>query len=376
MAGSLREVKKKQKASVKAGRKDVLARCEKNSLIQLGPKPVFTRNEKLEKTWKALLVDPPINTSDLNQWRTGADVRPSGFPFCPRRYAMERLGLKMPSDFDVQSNYYTEVGKAIHLVVQNAFARTGRLWGFWKCCRPSCEDRIAGTTLSNIPGFFPKNKKCPRCKSDKFEYEELVIRDAKIGLRGHTDGVIVFKKFCSIFEIKSTGDEKVEALFAMTDKEIAELFMSEAPYYGYWHQAATYASLIRMKYPSLPPLKRVDYFIASRDNPTKVASFSLAIPEDDSWWGEIRSRILMAQYARDIQVLPRGFASNEADIAALPTCRWCSHKEVCLAPEGKVGYTSDALYNKEAHTDLKRVLKEERAKWVESFEEMSLTLPT
>lgn len=376
MATSLRQVKKNVAAGDSVAREKVLRLCKKNALVQLGTAPKLTRNERLEKTWKALLADPPVSHSDPNQWRKSADVRPSSFPFCPRRYVMERLGLRMPSDFAVESNYYTEVGKAIHYVVQNAFARTGRLWGFWLCARPSCEDRIARQPISKTPGFLPKGKRCPRCKSTRFEYEELVIKDPRIGLRGHTDGVIVFKRFSVIFEIKSAGDDKVEKLLSMTDREVSETFLSESPYYGYWHQASTYASLIRLKYPSLPPLKRVDYFIASRDNPGKVASFSLPVPEDNSWWGEIRSRILMAQHARDIQVLPRGFASSEADIAALPTCRWCSHKEVCLKPEGQVVYTSDALYDREAHTDLEKVLNKERAKWAESFAETSSSQPT
>lgn len=371
MPSSLRKVKAKQKASTKASRRDVFKRCKNNEMLSLGPAPSFERNEKMEKTWKALLVDPPINTADLNQWRKGADVRPSSFPFCGRRYVMERLGLTMPSDFDVRSNYYTEVGKAIHLVVQNSFARTGRLWGFWLCCRPTCADRIANKPMSPTPDFYPKKQRCPTCNSNSFEYMELVVKDPSIGLRGHVDGVIIFRKFCSVFEIKSAGDEKVDALLAMSDREVGELFMSESPYYGYWHQAATYATLIRLKYPSLPPLTRVDYFIASRDDPTKVAAFSLEVPDDDSWWGEIRSRIITAQHARDLEVLPRGFASTKADIESLPTCRWCSHREVCLEPEGKLSYTSDALYDNETHTDLVRVLNKERAKWAESFEETS-----
>jgi len=369
MARGLKQITKTIKNSNAASSLALLERCRKNDLIPIGPRPKLSRNVKMEKTWKALLADPPVSYSDPNQWRKSADVRPSSFPFCPRRYVMERLGLRMPSDFAVESNYYTEIGKAVHYVIQNAFARTGRLWGFWLCARPTCQDRIQGKPLSSVPGFYPTDKRCPTCKADRFEYEELVISDPKIGLRGHTDGVIVFKTFSVVLEVKTAGDDKVEKLLSMTDEEVSAAFESETPWYGYWHQAASYASLLRLKYPSLPPIKRVDYFIASRDSPGKVASFSLPVPEDNSWWGEIRCRILMAQKARDLQILPRGFASNEADIASLPTCRWCSHKEVCLKPEGNVAYTSDALYDTAAHSNLEDILTQERAAWAALFAE-------
>jgi len=374
--GSLRQAGSKLKKKEKRARRDLKGLTAKNKMMSLGTAPKLTRNDNLEKTWAALLSDPPVSHSDPNRWRKGADVRPSSFPFCPRKYVLERLGLTMPDDFDVESNYYTEVGKAVHYVAQNAFAQTGRLWGFWLCARPTCSRRVNHQPYSDVPGFFPRGKRCQECGSKYFEYEELVIRDGRIGLRGHCDGILIFKKFSSVLEIKTAGDAKVESILSMNDEEISILFQTESPWYGYWHQASTYASLLRLKYPSIPPITRVDYLIYSRDKPSKVASFSLEVPEDNSWWGEIRCRILMAQHARDAEVVPMGFARDQAEIDALPTCKWCTHKSVCLKPEGKVAYQSDALYDKTAHRDLVQILDKERARWAESFVETTLSLPT
>lgn len=363
MANSLRRIKSAHKDAEKSARLDAFAVGQKSELIPIGSAPILTRNTKIEQTWMALLSDPPISHSDPNQWRKAADVRPSSFPFCPRRYVMERLGLVMESTFDVGACFYTEIGKAVHYVAQNALARTGRLWGFWKCARPGC-----GEQWSEDPSFFPEYEECRACRSPKFEYHEMRLTDERIHLAGHTDGVLVFKKHSSLLEIKSAGDDKVRALQQMSATDLVTLFQSEAPWYGYWHQASTYASLIREKYGrEIPPVTRVDYMIFSRDSPKVMAAISLEVPSDNSWWAEIRARIVMAQKARKLQVLPVGFAKTTADIAALPPCKYCSHKDVCLQPQGHLRFTSDALYDNDSKQTLDGVLNQERAKWAESF---------
>lgn len=345
----------------------IAERAERNEdFVGLGgPAPKLSRNSKIESVWKDLLGDDPINYSDPNQWRKPADVRPSSFPFCPRKYVMERLGLRMPSDFKVESCYYTEIGKAVHYVAQNALARTGKLWGFWKCPSPGCGNPDPRKITSKKPSFMPEA--CRFCEYDKLEYEELRLEDEAIGLRGHTDGIIVYKSYSSILEVKTSGDEKVTKLKGMSDEHVSLLFQTEAPWYGYLHQASTYASLANLTYPEIPRITCVDYLIFSRDNPKNVASFRLEVPGFE-WWKEIRARIVMAQEARQLLILPMGFAKDQNDIAALPSCRWCQHKDVCMNPGGKLRYSADALYSIEARTALDEVLTKERTTWAASSE--------
>lgn len=363
MANSLRRIKSAHKDADKAHRQEVLAVGKKSELLQIGAVPILMRNTKIEQTWLALLSDPPVSHSDPNQWRKAADVRPSSFPFCPRRYVMERLGLVMESTFDVGACFYTEIGKAVHYVAQNALAKTGRLWGFWKCARPGCS-----TQWSEEPSFFPEYQECRACRSPKFEYHEMRLTDDAIHLAGHTDGVLVFKKHSSLLEIKSADDDKVRALQQMTAEDLILLFQTEAPWFGYMHQASTYASLVRLKYGNqIPPVKNVEYMVFSRNSPKVMAVISMEVPTDDSWWAEIRARIVMAQRAKKLQVLPSGFAKTPAEIAALPSCKYCSHKDVCLQPQGHVRFHSDALYDKTTKQALDGVLNQERAQWAGSF---------
>jgi hypothetical protein len=363
MTGSLKNIKARQVGKIDGGLVAAKALLNKEGLLKLGPRPQVARSKKFEDTWKILLSDPPICHSDPNNWREPADVRPSSFPFCPRRYVMERLGLVMPSTFDVESNFYTEIGKAVHYVAQNALARTGRLWGFWSCARPSCKKRMDGP-----PTFLPEKKRCVHCDSNLWEYEELRVEVPEVGLRGHTDGVLVFKKHSDLLEVKTAAEEKVLKMRAMSDEMLTLMFQTETPWYGYWHQATTYASLISQLYPELPPVTGVQYMIFSRNSPKIMAAFTIPVAAEAPWWKEIRARIVMAQLARKQEVLPMGFAETQMDISSLPTCKWCTHKDVCLKPSGKVRYAADALYDTKQREALNQVLEKERT-WEASSEE-------
>lgn len=368
MARSFKTIKaqsKKGRYADDAALQAVAARAEdKSELLGIGSRPKLKRNAKLEALWKDLLADAPVNHSDSNNWRKPADVRPSSFPFCPRKYVMERLGLKMPSDFKVESCYYTEIGKAVHYVAQNALARTGRLWGFWKCVNPDCPNEDPRKIIYKKPRFLPE--KCRFCEDDKIEYEEMRLEDTEIGLRGHTDGILVYKSHSSILEIKTAGQDKVDMLKAASEDRISLLFQSEAPWYGYWHQASTYATLANKTYPEIPPITCVDYMIFSRDSPKSMASFTLPV-QGLEWYREIRARIVMAQEARSMLIVPPGFAKNRADIDCLPTCKWCLHKDVCLQPSG-IRFAADALYDRHSREALDEVLEKERL-WAVSSEE-------
>lgn len=353
--GTLRSAKSKGKPYKIQGRSKRLLLSKREPDLSLGELPVVTRLRPMERVWSDALGDPPISYSDPNQWRRAADVRPSSFPFCPRRYVMNHMGLKMPSDFDVKSCFYTEVGKAIHYVAQNTFARTGKLWGFWVCARPNCPDHIDDVSTHEEPSTaLPKEYRCKECGSSKFEYKELTVGDDEIGLRGHVDGVNLYEGYSTVWEIKSSDDEKVKEMRSMDVLHLSDLFRAESPWYGYWHQAGTYTSLLRKMYPTLPEIKYIDFMVYGRNDPTNVLAMRMPVPSDNQWYLEIKSRIMMAQYALRRKVLPVGFAKKPTDLDVFASCTWCQHKEVCLTASEKVDTRYDALYSKRALTVLSK----------------------
>lgn len=295
-------------------------------LMSLGAKPTAARNAKFEALWGDMLSDPPVAYGDPNNFRTNPpDVRPSGGAFCPRAYCFERLGAKKPNDFTVKSNFYTEIGKALHYVVQNAMARSGVLWGLWECARPGCK-----ALHNQDPGFWPNDAVCEKCKNNTWEYRELAVEVPEIGLKGHTDGILIKKTHSSVLEIKTAGVEKVERLKTLSDAQLSHMFSTETPWYGYMNQAVTYATLCQRKFNLSPAIDRVDFLILARDTPDVYAAFTLPVP-DSQWWDEIERRIKRAQRARELKILPLGFAEDEAGIKNLPTCRWCAHAKYCLS---------------------------------------------
>jgi hypothetical protein len=311
-------------------------------MTALQPPPAARRNKTLEDMWNKLLEGPNICHSDPNQWRPPPSVRPSSFPFCPRFFVMRELGAVIPDDFTTRSNFFTEIGKGVHYVCQNGLAQSGRLWGEWRCARPGCGKMRKGVTL------YPFGKRCKHCDADKWEYEELTVADPEIGLRGHVDGVLVWEDgdhhYQSVLEVKTADHDKVVSLKKLGGSDISQLFATEAPWYGYGHQARTYATLLREKYPEvLTNILYVDYFIQSRNDPDTYVSFRMEAGVDD-WWVEIRRRIVSAKESLAKKVIPVGFARNEKEIKELPSCCFCNLKESCLVPPKEVDYVSDDLY--------------------------------
>ena len=316
----------------------LLSVAKGSSRSTFSPAPVVSRNSDLEKMWVDLLTGPNIAYSDSNNWRDPPRVRPSSFPFCEREDALKAFGYAPPDDFTVRSNFFTEVGKALHYVHQNGLARSNRLWGRWKCARPSC-----GRVRKPI-SVHPGNRPCTRCQNTTWEYEELKVEDDEIGLRGHVDGVFLFDDYQTVLEVKTADHDKVVEMKKFRSVEISQAFACEAPWYGYGHQARTYVSLLRKKYPTvLTNLKFVDYFIQSRNDPDTFAAFRMEAAGDE-WWDEIRRRIVSTREKIEQRILPVGFAQQESDIKQLPACTFCRCADVCFNPPKDLDIVKDELY--------------------------------
>jgi hypothetical protein len=310
-------------------------------------------SEKFAAIHGQLLDDPSVAHSDWNKWnKHPPDVRPSSFPFCPRRYVFKKLGPKEEDDkFTVRGNFYTEIGKSLHAVTQNAWARTGHLFGYWTCARPTC-----GKLWSKSPSFLPASDKCKTCGCGLFNYHELELADNALGLVMHTDGILIYPNRQLIFEVKTAADSKVKYLKMQQPDVLEDLFATTAPWYGYWHQASTYASHAIRAFPeALTKLDRILFLIESRDDPNNYATVLVDVL-DDIWLG-IRADIVAAKYAAKKSILPIGLAKKATVIDKTPGCRWCDYKEFCLEKNGDdyVDVADDALFSSKAADRLAKV---------------------
>jgi hypothetical protein len=180
------------------------------------------------------------------------------------------------------------------------------------------------------------------------------MADPALGLVMHTDGLLVYPKRQLILEIKTAADSKVNYLKAQPPSVLEDLFSTTVPWYGYWHQASTYAAHARYAFKDLKNLNDILFVVQSRDNPDNFATIEVGVIEDI--WLEIRADITMARYALQKGILPRGLAKSEEDMKTNPACRWCDHKKTCLEEfgDGYVDVKYDALFSKTSHEKLKK----------------------
>lgn len=311
-------------------------------------------DHEFSKTFAKLLDGPTVNYSDWNLWNPKPpDVRPSSFPFCARRHIGQQLGPGEDSDFTVRSCFFTGQGTAIHAVSQNAIARTGQLFGFWTCARPSCEK-----LFSKEPGFLPalRKKRCKHCDSEFFNYHEIEMADESLGLVMHTDGILIAEDHQATLEIKSAADDKVTFLKHQSQSTLEDLFATTSPWFGYWHQASTYGSHAEKAYPKLlTNLTHILFHIQSRDKPHNFVNIRVNLLR--KVWRNIRADVRMAQYAKEKRILPMPIVKSETEIKTNPACKYCMYKEDCFSPklgDDYVDCRTDALFDKKARKQLQQ----------------------
>lgn len=215
--------------------------------------------------WIALLDGPRLTPKE-----PGADIRPSGFPFCGRRYGWRHLLEPESDDFSVRAEMYTGVGRAAHEVIQATLVREGRL---------------------------------SQCEAE--------VRDDDIGLVGHIDGVLDGSR---VLEIKTAGHSKVLAMRRKSDEERQIACIKDAPWAGYRDQCLTYAALLG--------LDEAEILLVSRDNPATCVSWVLTGAK--AHYSTLKRRIRDAKHLVSLRVLPA------PDVG--PACTYCPRRDVCSTP--------------------------------------------
>jgi len=201
--------------------------------------------------------------------------RCSGLPICPVSWIFGEAIHEgdIPSKEDFYSDFYTSVGTEVHLVLQRWLARTGLLYGNWRCennIPPSkkvskvLRDNDLGKSIKKYKrkcNYFIENctgpQTCPKCNSEMV-YEEFVVGDPETGLSGHVDACFVCNDGFIIADFKTTGVTK-----------FAEL---EEPDEGYVEQINAYANML-----SRPPYNFKIYGLGiwyiQRDSPRNSKVF-------------------------------------------------------------------------------------------------------
>ena len=234
--------------------------------------------------------------------------------------------------------------------------RTGSMLGYARCARPSCRE-----WYSDLPLQIPANARCPKCNSDKLNYEELRLSDDHLGLAMHLDGVLINSDGLAVLvEIKSAEDAKVKWLKRQNSQMLMSLFADKVPWVGYLAQATTYRAHLAKALPKLKYANYILYIIQSRDQPRNFAP--IRVPYDATLWPNVRQQIYVAMRADKASILPVPVSTNVNH----PACNYCSLVKQCQSrlmekrsDEPQVDVKYDALFSAKARAALERVAQKQ-----------------
>jgi len=156
--------------------------------------------------------------------------RGSALPCCPRQLLLGKFYEKTKFEHAIpfSTRYSFHVGRAIHALAQETWARQGLLWGDWVCGDyKNCGVKYNSTRL--------EGGRCIRCGSPTLYIEKKVVDEAT-GFSGHCDAPVYVPSLDAyiIFELKSRNSNIISK--------------AQEPYASDLFQVSTYATLLARKY--------------------------------------------------------------------------------------------------------------------------------
>jgi len=184
---------------------------------------------------------------DINRIKS---IRPSQLPFCAVGTFVQVASQGTLRTMDMQGAFYTEVGSAVHNVVQKYLGRSGRFLATWQCmiCR-----KVHKVTTKNECCDFP------------MRYEEIQINHK--GVIGHIDAV--FQDSLGrywILDFKTTSVKRV-------------VYKIKSPGAAYKAQVRAYALMLWLQYGIR--VAGVMLMFIRRDNPADPAVWVKPLDKQD-----------------------------------------------------------------------------------------------
>lgn len=232
----------------------------------------------------------------------------SNFPYCVREHFIYTY---LPEDKrplegnGFYKDFFTNQGKIIHTVIQNALGRANLILGDWVCANDRCNNRDVIKMQVGAP-------KCSSC-NNFMSYQELSLnRDLFNGMGGFIDGLL--PSYNAILEIKTKSKYALEKL--------------KEPIYNEWAlQASSYSDAVEIQYGC-----RADNIIMlymNRDNPHLYKVF-----ERKAVRGVLQDQLNKKKEGDKIianKVLPDGICSDIREGME----ENCPYAKICFSPSLK-----------------------------------------
>ena len=290
-------------------------------------------------------------SSDLepiyNDWLTGEHVEsqfrdysyyhPSDLGYCIRKSVMMKMGY--------EGVYYTlprlqrifENGHGTHARYQEHFSRMGILYGRWEC--NNCYHVMGKEELLGIP----RPSSCEKCNNPKtktvydnngncifgpyalFTYQELPVEDKKMGVKGHTDGVVKIKNGFHVVDFKTCSQSG-----------FSEVSISCLPMEAHVYQINIYMHLLGLDRGIL---------LYENRNDLKIKEFLLF--KDNEIIAEVIKRIIIGEKSIAngvIPDIPGHLMSNSFACAGYPGCPPCPFYGRCFPEQYKLAQDTEPKY--------------------------------
>jgi hypothetical protein len=253
------------------------------------------------------LIDLLRSATQHDDWHW--QFRASGLPACPLQhcwYRFDREADELPGRREsFAKDFYTEIGTAVHTVVQRWLGRLGVLYGDWRC--PRCTDVVYRDRLGTA--------RCD-CGAETV-YEELAF-DGKPS--GHCDGLIKLgeltpgEKDFAVLEVKTTSERRLD-----------QVIKPQGPPLNYRLQATNYTyRLQQLGY----NLVGVMFLFVPRDSPRKMHAI---------WVHPKRvtaiNQAMLKEYEATVAALDSGDFSKLSGTCSKPEDgEGCPYRPNCFSP--------------------------------------------
>ena len=269
------------------------------------------RGKPLASDMKRLFQDVREGRRET-ETRWSVERRASSFPICPRAF---HICYRMPpskrpfKDESFASQVATEMGEAMHLVLQRWFGLKGgeSIWGNWECkpCRKIRRHR-----------FGPQY--CKKCGQEMLYKEYAIPRMRGVPFTGHLDALVQKPSGRYLVDFKGSGAEKIR-----------DIKKSGRPIDYHYYQTNAYANVVNMKpkhFGNFGPIDNIIIIYVDRGWANRLWH-PVQVPVSKPVFRQCIGLIDDSVQSLESLSIPNGICNSIGDYKA----KYCPVKDICFS---------------------------------------------